>query len=64
MYFLVISGVALVGSILALFWLKDHLRSPVLARIAYSEPVARLALAGAAFAVLGVLLIVGDAISR
>lgn len=60
MYYLFFSGLALVGIILGLFWLKDVLRSPRLARIVYSELVARLALAGAAFCVLGLLLILGD----
>ena len=37
----------LIGAILALFWFKDHLRNPTLARLAHSELVARLALTGA-----------------
>lgn len=60
MYYLFFSGLALLGIILALFWLKDLLRSPRLARIVYSELVARLALAGAAFCILGLLLILAD----
>lgn len=60
MYLLFFTGLALLGTILILFWLKDLLRSPRLARVVYSEPVARLALAGAAFAILGVLLILGE----
>ena len=60
MYALLIVGLLLVGAILALFWFKDHLRNPTLARLAHSEIVARLALTGAAFCVLGVLLIVAD----
>lgn len=64
MYALLIAGLALLAAILALFWLKDELRSPRLARLAYSEAVARLALAGAAFCILGALLILGDWLSR
>lgn len=60
MYYLFFSGLAVLGVILGMFWLKDRLRSPRLARIVYSELVARLALAGAAFCVLGLLLILGD----
>jgi hypothetical protein len=60
MYVLLIAGLVLLGAILLLFWLKDALQSPMLARIAYSGLIARLALAGAAFCVLGVLLIVGE----
>lgn len=63
MYFLLIAGASLLAAILALFWLKDRAQSPTLARIAHSGLVARLALAGAALAVLGLLLIVGEWVS-
>lgn len=56
MYLLLI-GVGLVLAIIGLFWLKDRLESPLLARIAYSEPIARLAVLGAALSVIGILLI-------
>ena len=59
MYFL-LAGVGLVSAIIGLFWLKDRLESPILARIAYSELVARLAVVGAAFAVIGLLLMLSD----
>lgn len=42
--------------IIGLFWLKDRLRSRRLARVAHSEPIARLAVVGAALAVVGLLL--------
>jgi len=61
--FLLLAGVVLLSTILGLFWLKDRLESPVLARIAFSEPVARLAVIGAAFVVLGLLLILSDYIT-
>ena len=60
MYYLFFAGIFLLGFILAMFWLKDVLQSPKLARIVYSELLARLALTGAAFAILGALLIIGD----
>ena len=60
MYGLLFAGLAMLAAILALFWLKDELRSPRLARIANSELIARLALAGAAFVILGILMIVGE----
>lgn len=63
MYVLLIAGVALLVVILALFWLKDRAQSPTLARVVHSGLVARLALAGAAFAVLGLLLILGEWVS-
>lgn len=58
--FFLLAGVSLVSVIIGLFWLKDRLESPVLARIAYSELVARLAVVGAAFAVIGLLLMLSD----
>jgi len=63
MYYLFFTGTALLGIILLLFWLKDVFRSPRLARIVYSELVARFALIGAAFCVLGLLLIIAAAMS-
>lgn len=56
MYFL-LSGIGLLLAIIGLFWLKDRLENPTLARIAYSEPIMRLAVVGAAFVALGLLLI-------
>lgn len=50
-------GVSLVLAIIGLFWLKDRLHSPLLARIAHSEPVMRLAVIGAAMAAIGLLLV-------
>jgi hypothetical protein len=55
--FFLLSGIGLIMAIIGLFWLKDRLENPLLARIAYSEPVMRLAVVGAAFAVIGLLLI-------
>ncbi|MFQ5626140.1 MAG: hypothetical protein ACE5FM_05745 [Methyloligellaceae bacterium] len=60
MYYLFFAGIVLLATILLLFWLKDELRNPLLARIVYSGLVARLALAGAAFIILALLLIVAD----
>ncbi|MDH3631643.1 MAG: hypothetical protein OER98_11040 [Gammaproteobacteria bacterium] len=59
MYFL-LAGIALLSTILSLFWLKDRIESPVLARIAFSEPVARLAVVAAVFIVLGFLLMLSE----
>jgi hypothetical protein len=57
MVFFVI-GVSLLAAVLGLFWLKDQLRSPQLARLANSEPVLRLAVVGAALVVVGLLMMV------
>ena len=61
--FFFLAGVALLSTILGLFWLKDRRQSPVLARIAFSEPVARLAVVAVVFIVLGVLLILAEFIT-
>jgi hypothetical protein len=42
--FLLVTGLIMLAIIIGLFWLKDRLASPLLARIAYSELIARLAL--------------------
>jgi hypothetical protein len=58
MYFF-IAGASLLSVIIGLFWLKDRLESPRLARLAYSGLVARLAVLGAVLSVLGLLLMLG-----
>lgn len=58
--FFLLAGVGLLLTILGLFWLKDRLESPVLARIAFSEPIARLAVIAAAFILLGLLLMLSE----
>lgn len=55
--YLFLTGLILVLAIIGLFWLKDRLASPLLARIAYSELIARFAVIGAACAIVGLLLI-------
>lgn len=51
-----ICGAALLAAILGLFWLKDEWRSPRLARLAYSEFTARLAVVAAGLMLVGVLV--------
>lgn len=58
--YLVLIGVCLVATIIGLFWLKDRLESPRLARVAHSEPVVRLAVIGGALAIIGSLLILSS----
>ncbi len=50
-------GIGLLSTIIGLFWLKDQLESPLLFRVVHSGIVARLAVVGAAFIALGLLLI-------
>lgn len=51
-----IIGLLLLLAIIGLFWAKDRLQNPTLARIAYSEPIARLAVVGAALMLVGLIL--------
>ncbi len=55
-----LSGAGLLAALAGLFWLKDRLRSPLLARLAYSGLVARLAVIGAALSLVGLLLMLAD----
>lgn len=58
--FVFLTGVGLLAAVLGLFWLKDRLESPFLARIAYSGLTARLAIVGAALSLVGLVLLVVD----
>ncbi|MDH3230855.1 MAG: hypothetical protein OEN55_13780 [Alphaproteobacteria bacterium] len=62
--YLFLTGAGLLAALIGLFWLKDRLRSPLLARIAYSGLVARLAVVGAVLSVLGLLLMLADLAGR
>jgi len=59
---LILIGVALLALIWGLFWLKDELRNPILARIAYSEFSMRLVVVAVALMMIGALLLVADLI--
>lgn len=61
---LILIGVVLLGLIWGLFWLKDELRNPILARIAYSELSMRLVVIAVALIMIGVLLVVAELIAR
>jgi hypothetical protein len=55
-----LGGAGLVVLVISMFWLKDRLESPLIARIAHSEPVMRLAVIGAAVAIIGLLLMLSS----
>jgi len=57
-------GAGLLSAILGLFWLMDRLESPLLARVAYSGLIARLAVVGAACSVLGILVMLAELAER
>lgn len=54
-----ISGALLLVLILGLFWLKDELRSPRLARMAHSELTMRLAVVAAGLMMVGAVMLAG-----
>lgn len=62
MTFLLI-GMGIVGSVLGLFYLKDRVKNPLLARIAYSGLIMRFTVIGAAMIVIGILLVLDRLIS-
>ena len=56
-------GIGILGAVLGLFYLKDRLKSPLLARVAYSGLIARLALLSAAMIIIGIVLVLNKLIS-
>lgn len=50
-------GIGILGSVLGLFYLKDRLENPRLARLAYSEIVMRLTVIAVVLIVIGILLV-------
>ena len=53
---LLLVGIGMLGSVLGLFWLKGHLASPRLGRLAYSEFMMRIAVVAVVLIVIGALL--------
>jgi len=61
---LMLGGIIMLATILTLFWLMDRVQNPILYRIAYSGLIARLAVLGAAFVILGLLMVVANFIDH
>lgn len=61
---LMLSGIALLAVILSLFWLKDRVQSRWLPRFVFSGFVARLAVLGAVFSILGLLMVLADLVDN
>jgi len=61
---LFLTGAVLLSAIIGLFWMMDRRESLLLARIAYSGLVTRLAVLGAVFSVLGILLMLAKFAER
>lgn len=58
--YLLMAGLLIITLVVGLFWLKDRRASPLLARIAYSGLTARIAVLGAAFSIIGILLLLAE----
>lgn len=56
-------GIAILGVVLGLFYLKDRLESPRLARLAHSEVMMRFTVIAVAMIAVGVLLVVSELLS-
>lgn len=53
-------GIGMLGSVLGLFYLKDRLENPGLARFAHSEIVMRLTVIAVALIFIGILLVLKE----
>ncbi len=60
---ILLTGTGMLGAVMALFYLKNRLESPRLARIAYSELMMRLTVFAAALIAVGILLVLGQLLS-
>ena len=58
--YLLIAGLLIITLIIGLFWLKDQLASPLLARMAYSGLIARLAVICGAVSLIGILQLLAE----
>jgi hypothetical protein len=56
-------GIGILGTVIGLFYLKDRLESPTLARIAHSELIMRFTVIAVAMTVIGVLLMLNKLFS-
>jgi len=57
---LFLTGLAVLAVVLGLFHLKDRLRSPRLARLAYSELIMRVTVVAVALILFGFLIALGE----
>lgn len=53
-------GIGLFACLVGLFWIKGVTRRPWLARLAYSEFIARLAIIAMALMMVGLIATIGD----
>ena len=55
-------GIVMLACMVGLFWLKGVVRKPWLARLAYSEFIARMTIIAFALILIGVIVTVGELI--
>ena len=58
--YLFLAGVVLLAAVLGLFYMKDSLRSPRLARLVHSELVMRLTVVAVALIIFGGMIALGE----
>jgi hypothetical protein len=56
-------GIGILGTVISLFYLKDRLESPALARIAHSELMMRFTVMAVAMIAIGILLVLSKLFS-
>jgi len=56
-------GIGILGFVLFLFYLKNHVESPVISRLARSEVMMRFAVIGALMIAVGALMVIGQLFS-
>jgi hypothetical protein len=56
---ILLTGIAILGAVVGLFYLKDCFESPRLARLAHSELMMRFTVIAVVMIVIGILLVLG-----
>jgi hypothetical protein len=56
---ILLTGIAILGAVVGLFYLKDRFESPRLARLAHSELMMRFTVIAVVMIVIGILLVLG-----
>ena len=60
---ILLTGIAILGAVIGLFYLKDRVESPGLARIAHSELMMRFTVIAVVMIFVGILLVLGELFS-
>ena len=60
---ILVVGIGILGFVLFLFYLKNRVESPVIARLAHSEVMMRFAVIGAMMIAVGTMIVIGQLFS-